>query len=507
MSVPPNETILETIERRLIPDEKAKKARGEVFTPLALAREMLYGLRKSDFDNGDILPWGVDKDINIAEDDEDDRIGGIPLEIWRDPDTTWLDPANGIGNFPFVAFYMLDFQLKTHGTKGSKEWSDTDRKKHIVEKMLYMLEIDHGNVNTTFKIMDYLAPGARPNVCCANTLLVKPDDLQKFFGRSEFTVGMGNPPFNPRGTWSKFLDWTLSRCRILTFVLPSAFTTNTTGRKIIANLKTNGLYHVRFVHAEEFPGINVDMLYLTADKTNKDESILINNNVLIGYEDNIVDYKPQEEERAIFRKIQAMPKLTLYKGKNKTLNDKNPTETDNIKFKEDAEHPNKLLSRLGGGELEYYWVKNATQEESKDPKIVFPRSTGSYKNYNTLVDLSKPIVFTLAVDGDTLLSNGLMYLPMKSLDEYEAYKFYILRSKLIRLVFLRMNHVTELTPPLFNYIPKIPIENMTSDQGVYDALGLTDKEREYVESVFKEGPKKRRKAGTRRKRPVSPSRT
>jgi hypothetical protein len=213
MSGLPNETILETIERRLIPDEQAKKARGEVFTPLNLVRELLYGLRKTDLENGDLLPWGVNKDNDIAEDDEDDRIGGIPMELWRDPDTKWLDPANGIGNFPFVAFYMLDFQLKNHGTKGSKEWTDEKRRKHIVEKMLYMIEIDRGNVNTTFKIMDYLASGSKPNICCADTLKLKDEDLQRHFGVNRFNVVMGNPPFNTQrvtkgqtGTlWDKFI--------------------------------------------------------------------------------------------------------------------------------------------------------------------------------------------------------------------------------------------------------------------------------------------------------------
>ena len=212
-----NETILEIIERRLVPDEQAKKARSEVFTPLALVREILYGVRKSDFEDGHILPWGVDKNNNISEDDEDDRIGGIPLDVWRDPDTKWLDPANGIGNFPFVAFHMLDYQLKHHGTKGSKEWTDEKRQKHIVEKMLYMIEIDRGNVNTTHKIMNFLVSGCKPNICCADTLKLKDDDLDRHFRVNRFDVVMGNPPFNAPLTrkhftgktpeiWDKFIE-------------------------------------------------------------------------------------------------------------------------------------------------------------------------------------------------------------------------------------------------------------------------------------------------------------
>lgn len=232
MSGQPNETILETIERRLIPDEQAKKARGEVFTPLNLVRELLYGLRKTDVENGDMLPWGVDKENNIAADDDDDRVGGIPLELWRDPDSKWLDPANGIGNFPFVAFHMLDFQLKNHGTKGSKEWTDEKRRKHIVEKMLYMIEIDKGNVNTSFKIMDYLASGSKPNICCADTLKLKDADLQSHFGVSKFDVVMGNPPFNMSRTtkgqtgtlWDKFITNSLmylTERGLLVFITPA----------------------------------------------------------------------------------------------------------------------------------------------------------------------------------------------------------------------------------------------------------------------------------------------
>lgn len=195
MSVPQNETILETIERRLIPDEQAKKARGEVFTPLNLVREMLYGLRKSELESGTQTIWGVDASGNVVDDSAENRIGGVPLEIWRDPETKWLDPANGIGNFPFVAFYMLDFQLKNHGSKGSKEWSDEKRQRHIVENMLYMIELDRGNVNTSFKVMSFLVPGSKPHICCANTLKLTDDNLKTHFGLNRFDVVMGNPPF------------------------------------------------------------------------------------------------------------------------------------------------------------------------------------------------------------------------------------------------------------------------------------------------------------------------
>jgi len=510
MSIPPNETILETIDRRLIPDEQAKKARGEVFTPLDLVRELLYGLRKSDLEQRVQVLWGLDESKTVMDDSPDNRVGGIPLELWRDPDTKWLDPANGIGNFPFVAFYMLDFQLKTYGTKGSKEWSDDKRHRHIIERMLFMIELDHGNVNTSFKVINYLVPGSKPNICCANTLNLTDEDLQRHFGVSKFDVVMGNPPFNPGPKWSKFLSWCLPKCRILTFILPSTFTTNVTGKKVIDTLKANGLYMLRYVHSNEFPGIGLDMLYVTTDKTNTSQSILINNRVKISYTDTIVDYKIEEEEVSIFRKIKSLPKLMLYRGKNKTLNAKDPVETDNVKFNKDETHPHKMLSRLGGGDLEFYWINKVIPSEVNAPKIVFPRGTGSYNSYNTLVNLTKDIVFTTVVDKDTILSDGIMYVPMESEDNYPAFKFYLMRSKLIRLVFLRMNHLSELTRTLFEYIPAIPIDKMSSDKDIYDSIGLDEKEVSYIESLFTTNTviKKKAKRGSgKRSRTAKPNGT
>ena len=66
--------VLNIIDKRLIPNEAAKKARGEVFTPLTLVREMLFGLRKSALAAGRTEIWGVDDTGRCVEDDKADRV-------------------------------------------------------------------------------------------------------------------------------------------------------------------------------------------------------------------------------------------------------------------------------------------------------------------------------------------------------------------------------------------------------------------------------------------------
>jgi hypothetical protein len=207
------QNIFEIIEDRLIPDRKAKQIRGEVFTPINLVNEMLFGLRKSVIKKfeGELpkihtkeyyqLIWGLDAEGNIFDDDEDDRIGGIPLSLFRDSETKWLDPANGIGNFPVAAFYMLDYQLNKHGkeTRLKGDSNAAKRRKHIIEKMLFMIELNKENTNIAKKIFKLIDPDSNPKIFCANTLNLTDDTLLSLMGVNRFDIIMGNPPYNSGG--------------------------------------------------------------------------------------------------------------------------------------------------------------------------------------------------------------------------------------------------------------------------------------------------------------------
>ena len=265
--------------------------------------------------------------------------------------------------------------------------------------------------------------------------------------------------------------------------------------KKVDMLKENGLYILRYMKENEFPGIGLGIVYIAADKTNKQRTILINNRFTIGYDDTISNYEStNESERNIFKKIKPLAKLIHFKGKNFTLNYNNPVETDNIKLKPDAEHPHRMLSRLGGGDIQYYWVKEFKEDPIKEPKIVFPIGTASYGDYNRLIDLSRDIVFSTKVKGDEILSRSLAYVPIEKEEFFEAYRFYILRSKFVRFVFLKKNIGAEqLSSSLFDYIPKISPEKMTSDESIYEAIGLDSDEKQYIETLFASATKKTKK--------------
>ncbi len=171
-----------------------------------------------------VLP--LDKNGNFIDDNESDKIGGIPTNIWQNPDSTFLDPANGIGNFPIIAFYKLDYELK----KRPKFKDSAKRKKHIIEKMLFMIEIDKGNCQTTRAIFKKICPEAKPNICCKNTLTVTDAILKNTFGINRFTVIMGNPPYQPSQLWEQFIKKSilfLNTDSYFIFIIPSSWTSPT----------------------------------------------------------------------------------------------------------------------------------------------------------------------------------------------------------------------------------------------------------------------------------------
>ena len=145
--------LLELINDCLKPKDIEKKKFGEVFTPMNLVNEML------------------DK---------------LPKEVWKNKNLKWLDPCCGMGNFPIAVYLRLMIGLE-------EEIKDTsERKKHILENMLYMCELNKKNVSITKQIFD-INNEYKLNIYQGDSLKV---DYNKIFGMKQFNIITGNPPYN-----------------------------------------------------------------------------------------------------------------------------------------------------------------------------------------------------------------------------------------------------------------------------------------------------------------------
>ena len=106
----------------------------------------------------------------------------LPKSIWSQKFYKWLEPTAGLGFFSALIYLRL-----MKGLKG-KIAGEKERSKHIIEKMLYMVELGKSNCANLKKWFG--CPGATPNIVCGDFLSEK-----VHFPNVKFHCIVGNPPF------------------------------------------------------------------------------------------------------------------------------------------------------------------------------------------------------------------------------------------------------------------------------------------------------------------------
>jgi len=179
--------------------------------------------------------------------------------IYTNKNLTWYDPTAGMGNYPIAIYYKLMEGLK------NKIPNKDERKKHIIENMLYMGELNKKNcfilkqifnINNEFKL----------NLYEGDTLNVK---LNEVFGKTKFDIIIGNPPYNEELTsvgakplYNKFIEYYVNKCNLLSFIVPSRWFAGGKGldkfREMMIN-RTDILYIKHYDDACRIFGNTVDI--------------------------------------------------------------------------------------------------------------------------------------------------------------------------------------------------------------------------------------------------------
>jgi hypothetical protein len=304
-------------------------------------------------------------------------------------------------------------------------------------------------------------------------------DINTEFKIDKFNVIIGNPPYN-KGLYIKFTEKMLNIGKKLLFVIPSSFTIGVSYKKFINFLKNNGLHKMVFLERSAFCNkVDIDTLYLYCNQGYNDKIIV--NNVEIERVDPLLNYNKTTYN--ILRKLSTGNMLSLKKGKNKTLPYKKQVETSNIKFTKSKDTPHEMISRLGNGNITKYYISSPVSDISGN-KIIFPRGTASYNNKKRLLDLSRDIVYSTYIEKDIHISTGLVYIQVEDEDQSQILKWYLLRSKLVRFLFLNLNYFSELTVGFVNKIPVIPLDVEWCDDTIFEYFDLDENEKSYINSIF-----------------------
>jgi len=265
--------LLELISDCLKPKVIEKKTFGEVFTPM-------------DFINDKML-----KDI------EEYWMKKHNENIWTNEKLTWYDPATGMGNYPIAIYYKLMEGLKT------KIPNEVERKKHIIEKQLYMGELNKKNCFVIKQIFN-INNEYKLNLYEGDTLNIK---INKVFGKSKFDIIIGNPPYNEefKGNngyapplFNKFTEYYMKKCKILSFIIPSRWFVGGKGldKFLIFMTNRNDIVYIKnYINSQDIFGSSViikgGVNYFLKDDDYNDKCLFNNSYIELKKYDIIVDNK------------------------------------------------------------------------------------------------------------------------------------------------------------------------------------------------------------------------
>ena len=227
--------LLELINECLKPKDIEKKQFGEVFTPM-------------NFINNNML-----KDIEIYWKKTHNK------NIWENENLTWYDPCCGMGNYSIAIYYKLFEGLK------NKIPDDNKRKKHIIEKQLYIGELNKKNCLIIKQIFN-IKNKYKLNLYEGDTLNI---NLKEVFNINTFDIIIGNPPYNEVLTkvgaiplYNKFIEYYVDKCKILSFITPSRWFSGGKGLNKFREMMINRIDIVYIKHykdAREIFGNTVDI--------------------------------------------------------------------------------------------------------------------------------------------------------------------------------------------------------------------------------------------------------
>jgi len=473
--------LLNYINDNLTPKDKERKEKGEVFTPMWLVNEML------------------DK---------------LPSEVWSNWDYKWLDPAVGIGNFPIAIYLRLMDGLE------KREPDEEKRRKHIVEDMLFMIDISDKNIFVLNKI--FCGNKYNLNINKGSFFGKNSDGSDDYktsgkwqtkFKHNVFHVIVGNPPYNKGGTgrtsgsrqpfWPKFIDLSINILEengYILFITPTGWrkpynvsNSLNIGRLLLKFVKEGSLYYLNMDdrNIPNFPPVDYYIYnkrkYLSTiiDSSFNDivsKKYIVNLNPLVNEDTtNFIPSLYNSKISSIFDKI--------FKRYNKNNNyslmydgtlDVNKKMEDNPKigipfafYYKNGEYV-KVYNDIMNHKVKEYFTK---------PKIVCTFNGSNPIGYLYPIFYKKPIATTTFT----------MYQLIDDKDiKYVSRQLNFLKSKLL----IAILKITQYSPAprnkndhkIINLIQIQDFPNNPTEKDIYDYYGITKEEQLLIEAIVKEPP-------------------
>jgi hypothetical protein len=434
--------LLEFISERLKPKQKEKKEFGEVFTPMKFINDNMM----NDLDE-------YYKSINNGK------------SIFCEKKLKWFDPANGMGNFPIAIYLKLMEGLK-NTIKNEKE-----RKKHILENMIYMSELNKKNVNICKQIFD-IGNEYKLNLYEGDSLKL---DVKKEFGFEKFDVIVGNPPYNKELTksgalplYNEFIEKYIDKCEFMMFIVPSRWFSGGKGLdKFRKNmLSRTDIYSIKhYDNASKIFGNGVSIEggvnYFIKNQNYNGGCHYNNNLIVLNKYDIFVDSKYY----GIIDKIEKYKNITeIYLGRYFGV------ESNDNRLCNDNKFLKCYVSQQKG--FVKYIDKNFIKREYKFIKVITSEANGKYKCFgNIFIGLENEVH-----------TGSYISFKVNSKNEAESLISYLkCRLPNFMLSIRKISqHINEFT---CKWIPLPPLDKIWNDKDIYNYFKLSQNDIDIIENT------------------------
>jgi site-specific DNA-methyltransferase (adenine-specific) len=409
----------------------------------------------------------------------DEMLDTLPEHVWKNPKLKWLDPANGVGTFPSVIVKRLMVGLKDIIP------DSCERYQHIVENMIYVVEIQAKNMflyHCAFDINDT----NKLNTFYGSYLSKEFDNHMKNVWKVEkFDITIGNPPYqdeliakkgSAKPLYNLFTEKSVNISEKILFITPSRWFAGGKGldnfrKMMVSSDKITLIKH--FDDATEIFGKTVDITggvsYFIFDNNHQGGCLLNNTHVNLSKYDIVVNPKYYSiiDKVSKFDGLEKICKGQSYSGI--ITNDKRLSS-----IKKNDEQIKCYVSKVNGYEK---WIDRDQIRSSIDLekwKVITAESNGSYPKFGNKI-ISGP---------NEICNQSYIVFEVNNKDECESLLSY-LNTKTVNFLLSIRKISQHIKPNTCKWIPIIPFDREWTDEMLYEHFNLTDDEINLIEEKMK----------------------
>jgi hypothetical protein len=366
------------------------------------------------------------------------------------------------------------------------------RSKHIIEKMLFMVELNPVNVKVCRKVFKMIDPDAKPNIYNSPFYTDSDSKLTESWKSKcpvkSFDIIMGNPPYNQGGIrskkgekegiktiWTLFIEESikiLNKDKYLIFITPNTWTELASPiSKIILDLQIEYLKSFNYAESLEKFGKESGKIplsyYLLRNTNSKNDTKIWDDNYqkFINYNIYKTLFIPNFNV-SIFKKV-------IQKSKNNNLNSyyintqSKPKELNNVTFSNVNKYP---LLNYSNHKINISYSSSCYNGHNKIPKLILSNFSMGYPilDKHGIIDARANMCFIIQ-----LPDNNLSKLKRIQLLLLNDISFLLINSLKTKQNFLS-NRIFQILPD----VSKLDFE--ITDENLIEYFGLDEKDIEAI---------------------------